>query len=501
MEEYNNLIDELNKVLNKLSSITDLESQIAFFQENSSLFIKFKYSLNTILTLYHFKEKGNPKQNTFSDKLQYIITLLLQHGSFLKDIPQFEYFISTLLDSLGFSEGKFAFKLQYETDFSNAEIAIEYIKTRMSYLKLLYSNAYFEGQDFNNPSALQYKATKYEENVIGHALMQIQKTFLNMKKEDIIRLLQCIDFSDFFSELFAKSKGKIDFYDSNLIYQYTNTILKLKSIFIPSELENDPFIQAMWNGNIKDPQTLQSIFKNISLDGLLTLSGYYNTETEIPFLVFLADHFKEVNYSNQNIAIILVEILNKGISSYQIAELLADIDIPENLREFLDSKHAKKYPYLLEGAVFDTLKSREEIIESGKRPFLPAEYYIKKLNSNSFSSVDEHFVQNLITLLHSDYYTEDEKKALTNTLKENNLYSPYISTETITFSDTDSPQTVYHNILRSYYSGQIIPLNVATSLINDFISGSISNDITQRKKVLEACVQSIISHTLAEKRN
>ena len=39
MEDYNNLIDELDKVLKKLSSITDLDSQIAFFQENSSIFI------------------------------------------------------------------------------------------------------------------------------------------------------------------------------------------------------------------------------------------------------------------------------------------------------------------------------------------------------------------------------------------------------------------------------------------------------------------------------
>lgn len=81
------------------------------------------------------------------------------------------------------------------------------------------------------------------------------------------------------------------------------------------------------------------------------------------------------------------------------------------------------------------------------------------------------------------------------------MYSPYICNETITFSDTDSPEAVYEKILRSYYSGQIIPLNVATSLINQFISGAPSANIAHPKKILEACVQSIISHSLADKRN
>lgn len=84
-------------------------------------------------------------------------------------------------------------------------------------------------------------------------------------------------------------------------------------------------------------------------------------------------------------------------------------------------------------------------------------------------------------------------------MKENNLYSPYISTETITFSDADLPETLYENVLQSYYSGQIIPLNVATSLINQFIG--TSTNIPHSKKILEACVQSIISNSLAEKRN
>lgn len=480
--ENNNLIDELYTVSNELSNMSDPDNKTLYFQANSSLFIQFKNSLATLLRQYHFKVIGDSEQNNYSDKFQKIIAILLEHGTFLNSIPQFEYFISNLLDSLSFSEGSFAIKLQFSNDFSNIQTAIEYLNTRKRFLEHLSSINYFEGQDLNNPSALNYKDNKYEENIIGHALMWIQKNFLNMEREDIVRLLECLDFSDFLSELFSKPENPMDFFDTNLIYQYTNTILKLKSIFEPNQLANDPFIQAMWNGKIKDPKTLQRIFTNISLHGLIELSGYASTDAPIPFITFLADHFKEVNYSNENISKILNEVLNKDLNSYAIAEFLASINLPQDLLEFQNSEYAQRYPWLLEGAVFRTLKDNEKTIESGKRPFLPAEYYIKRLNLAKFSSVDENFVQNLITLLHSDYYTEDEKKALTNALKENDLYSTYISNEKITFSDTDSPQTIYQNILTSYYSGQIIPLNVATSHINDFISNSISVDIAQQKK-------------------
>lgn len=499
MEEYNNLIDELDKILNELSSIEDITQKRDFFTHNLSIFLKFKDSLNVILRLYQFKESGNDVQNKYSNKLENIIAGLLQHHFLFVDLNPFEYFMSNLLDTLSFNEGKFAFNLQYETNIPKIEIAVEYMKTRTHYLEILEANSYFKRQDLNENSAITYSSTTYEKSMIGHALMQIKNTFLNMTREEIVRLLQCLDFSNFFSEPFAKSGETIGFYDRNLINQYTDTILKLKSIFIPDKLENDPFIQAMWNGKIKDPKTLQSILKNISMNGLDILSRYSSENTPIPFIIFLANHFKEVNCSDQDIAIIINEILNKGLSLSQVAAFLADINIPQDNFELLDSEYSQIYPWLLEGNVFQTLMSKEKIIESGKDPYLPAEYYIKKLNSANVSSLDEHFVQNLITLLHSDYYTEDEKKALVDGLKENNLYSPYISTETITFSDADLPETIHENILRSYYSGQIIPLNVATSLINQFIS--TSTNIPHSKKILEACVQSIISNSLAKKRN
>jgi len=306
MEDYNSLIDKLDAVLNTLSSIKDINQKRKFFKNNLSLFINFKDSLDIILRLYQFKEKGNDIQNQYSDKLENIIALLFQHHFLFVDQEYFEYFMYDLLYKLNFNERNFAFNLQYETNIPKIEIAVQYVgTTRAHYLQILKENSYFKGQGLNESEALSYSSSTYEKSMIGHALMQIKNTFLNMTKEDIVELLQCLDFSAFFSELFAKSGESISFYDRNLINQYTDTILKLKSIFIPDKHANDPFIQAMWNGKITDTKTLQSILKNVSLSGLITLSGYYTANPTDSFLIFLANHFKEVSYSDKNIAIII----------------------------------------------------------------------------------------------------------------------------------------------------------------------------------------------------
>lgn len=406
MKEYEEIIISINNILSIANSIEDPELQQEFLLKNADILQDFKNSIISILSLYQFKENGNISQNDVSDKLKNTITMLLKQKSFFENQPEFEYYISGLLDGLNYNENKFAFKLQYETNMNNVKTAISHLQTRSYYLRILEENGYFQDETLNGSSALSYRSSKYEENMLGHALIQIKNNFLSVKKEDIIEIIQCIDNSDFFDELIQKPDKQMDFYDKNLIFQYTDTILKLKSIFTPETVKDDKFVQAMWNGEIKDSKTIQSIVKNISLDTLNVLLNLSNINSQTPFLLDLANHFNQLNYSDKNIAIVINEILNKGLSPYEVAKVLVEIDIPKDLTEFMDSEHSDKYSWLLEGAVFQTLKESEKDIEDAKRPFLPAQYYVKKLDVvRSSSGMDKHFVQNLITLLHSDYYT------------------------------------------------------------------------------------------------
>lgn len=500
MNEYEEIIETINEILNTANSFESTKEKQNFLAEKIDILHTFKDSLSLILRSYQFKENGNEFQNNISNKLKNSISALLQQKNFFESQPQFEYFISELLDALNYNENKFAFNLQYETNMDNVKTAIEYLQTRNDYLRILEEQGYFQDETLNGSSALNYKTSKYEENMLGHALIQIKNNFLKCNKEDIISIIQCIDNSNFFDALIQKSDKEMDFYDKNLIFQYADTILKIKSIFTPELVKDDKFVQAMWNGKIKDTKTIQSIIQNISVDTLDVLLNPSNENITTPFIFDIADHFKKLDLSDKQISIIINEMLNKGISSYEIANALAKIDVPNNYTEFIESEHSQEYPWLLDSNVFQTLKTSEKEIEDARSPYLPAEYYAKKLDIIfSAPDIDGSFVQNLITLLHSDFYTEDEKQLLTDSLKRNQLYSPYTTDESISFEPNDTLGTTYKKVLQSYFSGQVIPLDIATSIINQLMTKPKSNNATLNKKLLEACTQSVISNQLSNK--
>ena len=466
MEEYNDLISRINSILDPITSTENTTEKSKIFENNLTLFIDFKNSLNTILRLFQFKENGDTTQNDISDKLKNIVSVLLQNKSIFENEPQFEYFVSELLDSLSSNENRFAHNLQYETNMDKVETAIEYSQTRTDYLTILEENHHFQGEALNASSALSYRSNKYEENMLGHALIQIKNNFLNLKKEDIIRIIQCIDNSDFFEKLIQKTDKQMDFYDKNLVFQYTNTILKLKSIFTPESLKDDKFVQAMWSGKIKNPKILKNIISNVSIDNIDNLLTSSSENSQNSFLLSLANHFKEVDFSDKNISLIINEILSRDNLPYEVATLLAKIDVPNNFSEFMDSEHFEEFSWLSEGTVFQTLKNSEKAIEYARRPYLPAEYYIKKLDSHT--DVNTHFIDNLITLLDTDFFSEDEKSSIKQCLDRNNLSCEQYPTPSI-----EDAQNTLNNFLINK-----TPLDSLT---------------------LESCVKSIITSTLSSK--
>lgn len=500
MEEFADIINRINMVLNTINSAETETEKRKIFEANLDVFTDFQLSLDTILRLYQFKEDGDITQNDISDRLKNVVTLLLKNGFLFEQHSQFQYLESSLLDALSYNENKFAFNLQYENNGNKAKTAIEYLETRKSYFDILDENDNFKGQSLNESSAINYRSNTYEKNMLGHALMQIKDNFLNMSQEDIVKIIHSIDGSGVFEELLQKSPEQMNFYDKNLISQYAETVLKLKSIFTPEMMKDDVFVQAMWNGKIQDPKTLQAITKNISIDSLDSLLAFSNADSQIPYLINLSEHFRQVGFSDKNIALLISEILDKGISPFEIAALLARIDTPKDLTEFANSEHSQEFSWLLEGPVFQTLKDSEKSIEDARYPYLPAEYYTKKLDVIKGSGADQHFIQNLLTLLHSDFYTDEEKSNLTASLKKNGYYYPIISDEEVTFAENDTPITTYKKALGAYYSGQVIPLNVATSLLNKLITlPKLTSDQLINTKLLEACVQSVVSNQLAEK--
>lgn len=497
MNPYKKIVLEFNDILTQANSIDNEQLKETFLVSHTETIHAFMNSLNDILGLYQFKENGNEQQNNVSDLFSHDIDLLLQNSKTIQKQPQFKYLASNLFDSLSYSENKFAFNLQYSSDTSVQKAAISYLKDRNTHLKALESSGYLQDESLNGSSARKYFSNKYESNMLGHALMYIKNNFLHMDKSDIVQIIKMIDDSNFFNKLIQTPENQRDFYDKNLIFQYSDTILKLKAIFIPEKLTEDTFVQALWNGKIHDTKTIQTIIKNVPLWSVATLLQSDFSHCNSDFLE-IANHLKQVNFSDKDISFVMSTLLKECPIS-EVANILSEINIPNTSRDFIDGEYSKKYSWMLEGNFFHDIKSKEKDIENATEPFLPAEYYIKKLDTiRHLSQENSHFVQNLTMLLNSDTYTEAEKKSLIVALKRNNLYSPFITDEKIEFNEYDAPDVQHTKILKSYFSGQVIPMEISIPIIKQLIEHPQS-DFPYAHEIAEACIVSVASNTLKEK--
>ena len=493
MEEYIELIKKTDSILSKAETIEDNVQKQDFLKDNLSVFEEFKNSLHLILRKYQFKEIDDEEQNKIVDIVKNNIVRLLKSKDIFEIGTQYEYFETNLIEAISWNENKYVFNLQYENDIGKIESALKYLQDREDYVQALKENDLFEGQEMTEATAKKYVSNEFEQNMYGHILIHIKNNFLNLSKEQVVEIIKLIDESSFFHELISKDSKKMNFYEKNLMYQYSETVLKMKSIFTPDILKDDAVIKQMWDGKIEDSKTLKNILANISVKSFMDISEYDDKESEKGFIMELSEHFKNVKLSDKSIALIMKNTFDSQSISYEVAKFLTQIDIPNDYNDFLDSKYAHEYEWLIDFNTFDSLKKSEKIIEEAQRPFLPAEYYIKKIDKlYEYPDINSHFIGNLITLIHSDYYSQEEKDKLINALKDKGLYNNNISDVQITFEKNETIENMLLKVKQAYYSGQIMPLDIAQKLLNEDLEYSTSID----KEVLQSCVQSVICNTL-----
>ena len=493
MEEYIELINKTNNILTTAEAMTDSTQRQNFLQENLSVFDDFKNSLHLILREYQFKEKDNYQQNEIANIVKNNIVKLLKLKNIFKKDTQYEYFESNLIEEISRNENNYAFRLQYENDMSKIEGTLQYLQERNDYIDAIKDSDLSEEEGITKVTAKKYMSNEFEKNIYGHILIQIRNNFLKAPKEQVVNIIKLIDNSSFLKETLSKDNKNMDFFEKNLIYQYSETVLKMKSIFTPDKLKDDIVIKQMWNGEIEDSKTLKNILSNISAKSFADISGYDDKKSDKGFILELSEHLKNVNLSNTNSALIMKNIFETQSISKEIAKFLAQIDIPKDYSEFLESKQSEEFEWLTDFNTFDSLKKSEKLILDAQNPFLPSEYYLKKLDRLQESDdISSHFVENLITLIHSDYYAPEEKESLINCLKENGLYNKDINNEKIIFEETDTPEIIALKVKQAYSNGQIIPIDIAQKIFNENLAGKNPID----KITLQGCVQSVICNVL-----
>lgn len=241
--------------------------------------------------------------------------------------------------------------------------------------------------------------------------------------------------------------------------------LKQKAILTPYLLKDDEIIQAMWNGKITDLRILQNILDNIPTNIFSELLNYDINTSEKGLFYDLAKHFDEVNLSTRNIAQIMLTLLKDNSEYYEVAKLLANVDIPEKSLTFKNSSYASEPEYSWICRVYPSISNILKNINNAQLPFLPYDFYIKKLDKKVIEN--SYFIENLITLLHSDYFSSDEKRYLKDKLQKNFFWK----------------------------DDQVLPIEQAKQLINDDLLNKIYID----KTLLKSCIQSIICNTLRSK--
>lgn len=521
MDKDIELIKKVDSVLSTAYNIEDREQREIFLKENLSVFDDFYEKIYSILGKYQYKEKNNEEQNQIADIVKNnIIRILNLHDILNVNVEKkdwtveckYEDFLKDLLNAFINMENIYVEGLRNkreikQKDIEDFESVLEYLNTKNEYIRVIKENnlhKFYEdecGYGSNNDYIIKFFDHTNDMFVFNCFLDLVKANFMNLTKEQGIELLTILQNSEFlkdfnFEDLNRLSTG-MESSKCNILYSYSNDILEIKSNLMQNSLKDDIVLKQFWEGNFEEEEIIKDILDNISIDSLMTISEYDSRTSEKGFIRELLEHFKNLNLSNRSITLILNKILKKDINTYEVARFLAKIDLPNTCKEFKQSEYAKEYEWLTDYDLFYELKDKDSQMERGYPPFLPAEYYIKKLDKiKEYPNVNNHFVENLITLLHTDYYSEGEKEELKQALKRNGLYNKYITDKKIEFDKNDAIENIKYKIKQSYYSGQIVPINIAKKIINEELDGKIQID----KEVLQGCIQSIICNTLKEKR-
>ena len=138
----------------------------------------------------------------------------------------------------------------------------------------------------------------------------------------------------------------------------------------------------------------------------------------------------------------------------------------------------------------ELLKNEEKRIVEGGSIDIPFSYVLKNITNMS-----EEMKQNIITLVHSNYYTEEEKRILIDELKKHGIIHDINEEEQIKFEENDAVEETVSNAKLAFENRQVMPIDVAKKILKLHSKKELSLD----EELLKPCVVSIISNFLKQK--
>lgn len=480
------LLKQTYDLIETIENAENEKQKEELFDQNFEQFIQFYFDIDSQMSQYQYKDLKDEKQCEKSDKFFSIVKWILQNDKLFLRNEDFGHIPNEVIRKYGDKEKYHAFSLMNDGSIDKINNERDHFSKREEIEELLknkkdLSNAQ---KEYLNGHLIYYKY------FFGHALPYLDTHFTEIPEEEIIRIIKEIEESHILDDIITSENKKLNFEDSNLAFQYITFVLKAKSIFKPEEVYKDNIIQSFWNGKMKNQQIINYLFNQSNYIDLMERKRIetgkvidyeevfkYLLEQEgwngKDFYVELLNHFNEVGISQENVNEILENII-PIIGTYDAAEFLNNID---------------KYPQIKNNSyLMGLLKNEEKRITEGSTIDIPFSYALKNITNMS-----EEMKQNLITLVHSNYYTEEEKRILMDELKQHGIVRDDIGQEEqIKFEENDTLEETISKAKLTYENRQVMPIDVAKRILKLHSEKQLSFD----KESLKPCVVSIISNTL-----
>ena len=484
------LLKQTYDLIETIENAENEQKKEEIFDRNFEQFIQFYFDIDAQISQYQYKDLKDEKQCEKSDKFFSIVKWIIQNDKLFLRNEDFSHIPNEVIRKYGNEEEYHAFslmmdgsidKINSERDhFGKRDIIEELLKNKKDL-----SNAQ---KDYLNGRLMYY------QYYFGHALPYLDAHFTEVPEEEIIKIIKEIEESHILDDIITSENKKLKFEDgSNLVFQYITFVLKVKSIFKPQEVCKDNIIQSFWQGKIKNHDIIKYLFSQddnedlrerkgiksgqvIDYEGIfkyfLKLEGWNGKDN---FYIELLNHFNKVGISQENINVILINII-PIIGTYDAAEFFNNI---------------YKYPQINNNSyLMELLQKEEKRITEGSTINIPFSYALKNI-----ANMSEEMKQNLITLVHSNFYKEEEKRILIEKLKQHGIIHDISEEKQIKFEENDTLEETISKAKLSYENRQVMPIDVAKKFLNLHSKKEISLD----EELLKSCVVSIISNILNEK--
>ena len=482
------LLKQTYDLIETIENAENEQKKEEIFDQNFEQFIQFYFDIDAQISQYQYKDLKDEKQCEKSDKFFSIVKWIIQNDKLFLRNEDFSHIPNEVIRKYGNKEKYHAFSLMMDGSIDEINSERDHCRNRGEIEELLKNKKELS----NAQKAYLSEHLKYYKYFFGHALPYLDTHFTQVPEDEIIKIIKEIENSHILDDIITSENKKLNFEDGNLAFQYITFVLKVKSVFNPKELCRDNIIRSFWNGKIKNQEIIKDLFSQNNNKDLKKQKGIKSGQVfdyeEIfkyllwlegwdgeDFYIELLNHFNKVGISQENVNEILKNII-PIIGTYDAVELLNNID---------------KYPQIKNDSyLMELLENEEKRIIEGSIINIPFSYALKNI-----ANMSEEMKQNLITLVHSYFYTEKETEILIDELKKHGIIQDISKEEQIKFEENDTLEETVSKAKLSYVNRQVMPIDVAKKILKLHSRKELSLD----EELLKSCVVSIISNLLNEK--